>query len=321
MTSTPISLRSGMLRCGSLRYRGFPILSVSRFGSTPRGCDFSGEKSQKYFEYHRLEEQIYRWWEDAGFFRPKEDSSREPFVMIMPPPNVTGKLHVGHALFVALQDVMARYQRMRGRPTLWLPGTDHAGIATQLLVERQLQNEGVSRMQLGRDEFLKRVWEFKEEHGGHITRQLRRLGASADWTREKFTLDVDMCDVVTEAFIRLHEKGLIYRGSYMVNWSPTLQSALSDLEVEFHEEEGLLYYFKYLLEDDSGDELMSRRFIPVATSRPETILGDTAVCVHPDDVRYKDFVGKKVVVPFSGGRCIPGWYTSYLLSADVGSDC
>lgn len=175
---------------------------------------------------------------------------------------------------------------------------DHAGIATQLLVERQLLKEGTSRLELGRDAFIEKVWEWKEEKGGYITGQMRRLGASADWSREKFTLQPDMCDAVTEAFVRLHEKGLVYRGSYMVNWSPHLQTAVSDLEVEHAEEQGTLYFFKYMLAD-GGD------FIPVATTRPETILGDSAVCVHPDDERYKNFVGKMVKVPLSD-RLIPG---------------
>jgi valyl-tRNA synthetase len=280
--------------------------------------NFQAEKSSKYFEFQRLEQEIYGWWETEGYFKPIEQTSLnkaapvEPFVMTMPPPNVTGKLHVGHALFVALQDVLARFHRMRGRPTLWLPGTDHAGIATQLLVERQLQKEGLIKEDLGREGFVKRVWEWKEEHGGHITRQLRRLGASADWSREKFTLDSELCGVVTEAFIRLHEKGLVYRGSYMVNWSPSLQTALSDLEVEFSEEEGVMYYFKYELceeeqhQQQGEGEGQGRRFIPVATTRPETILGDTAVCVHPEDSRYRDLIGKQVRVPLSGGRTVPG---------------
>eukprot|EP00598_Pedospumella_elongata_P003041 CAMPEP_0184984386 /NCGR_PEP_ID=MMETSP1098-20130426/13368_1 /TAXON_ID=89044 /ORGANISM="Spumella elongata, Strain CCAP 955/1" /LENGTH=935 /DNA_ID=CAMNT_0027508357 /DNA_START=347 /DNA_END=3154 /DNA_ORIENTATION=- len=215
----------------------------------------------------------------------------------MPPPNVTGYLHMGHAIFIALQDIMSRFHRMRGRPTLWLPGTDHAGIATQLSVERQLAKEGTSRLELGREAFLDKVWQWKDEKGGYITQQMRRLGASADWSREKFTLQPEMSEAVTEAFVRLHEKGLIYRGSYMVNWSPHLQTAVSDLEVEHSEEQSTLYFFKYMLVE--GGE-----FIPVATTRPETILGDSAVCVHPDDVRYQHHIGKMVRVPLSD-RLIP----------------
>ena len=215
----------------------------------------------------------------------------------MPPPNVTGYLHMGHAMFVALQDIMARFHRMRGKATLWLPGTDHAGIATQLLVERDLIKNGLSRQALGREKFLERVWQWKEEKGGYISGQMKRLGASADWSRERFTLEPDMSDSVTEAFIRMYEKGLVYKGDYLVNWSPNLQTAVSDLEVEYAEEVGKLYQFKYPLSDGSG-------FIPVATTRPETILGDTAVCVHPEDDRYKAFIGKTVRVPMTD-RDIP----------------
>jgi len=254
-----------------------------------------------------FESNIYQWWESSGCFQPdakqtKEESDangRQPYVLPMPPPNVTGRLHMGHAIFVALQDVLARFHRMRGRPVLWLPGTDHAGIATQLQVEKQLIAEGTSREEVGREEFLDRVWTYKAEQGGHITRQLRSLGASADWTRERFTMDNDLSEAVSEAFVRLHDKGLIYRGEYMVNWAPMLKTAVSDLEVEYSEEEGKLYFFKYMVEGSDGE------FLPVATTRPETIMGDTAVCVHPEDERYKDLVGKQAVVPMGGGRTIP----------------
>jgi len=253
-----------------------------------------------------FENKIYQWWESAGCFQPdakqtQEESDangRKPYVLPMPPPNVTGRLHMGHAIFVALQDVLARFHRMRGRPVLWLPGTDHAGIATQLQVEKQLIAEGTSREEVGREEFLDRVWTYKAEQGGHITRQLRSLGASADWTRERFTMDNDLSEAVSEAFVRLHDKGLVYRGEYMVNWAPLLKTAVSDLEVEYTEEEGKLYFFKYMVE--GTDE-----FLPVATTRPETIMGDTAVCVHPEDERYKDIVGKQAVVPMGNGRTIP----------------
>ncbi|GMH77539.1 hypothetical protein TrST_g5698 [Triparma strigata] len=215
----------------------------------------------------------------------------------MPPPNVTGRLHMGHAIFVALQDVLARFHRMRGRPTLWTPGTDHAGIATQLQVEKRLIAEGKTREEVGREAFLKLAWEYKEEQGGAITTQLRSLGASADWSRERFTMDDDMTEGVVEAFVRLHEKGLVYRGEYIVNWAPQLKTAVSDLEVDYSEEMGKLYYFKYVLE--GSDE-----FLPVATTRPETIWGDTAVCVHPEDSRFKHLVGKRVKVP-TMDRTIP----------------
>jgi valyl-tRNA synthetase len=250
-----------------------------------------------------FESEIYQWWEKSGCFDP--DAKQKPYegqknayVLPMPPPNVTGRLHMGHAIFVALQDVLARFHRMRGRPVLWLPGTDHAGIATQLQVEKALIAEGTTREELGREKFLERCWEYKEEQGGHITRQLRCLGASADWSRERFTMDDDLSIAVTEAFVRLHEKGLVYRGEYMVNWAPMLKTAVSDLEVEYSEEVGKLYFFKYMVDG-------SEEFLPVATTRPETIMGDTAVCVHPEDERYKHLVGKEAVVPMSGGRTVP----------------
>ncbi|KAK9812933.1 hypothetical protein WJX72_005989 [[Myrmecia] bisecta] len=249
----------------------------------------------KNFDPATAEQRIYEWWEEHGYFKPNEESSKEPFTMCMPPPNVTGKLHMGHAMFATLQDIMTRYARMTGRPTLWLPGTDHAGIATQMVVEKLLAAEGTSRQDLGREAFEARVWEWKEQYGGFITQQLRRLGASCDWSRERFTLDTQLSGAVQEAFLRLHQKGLVYRGSYMVNWSPNLQTAVSDLEVDYTEEAGTLYYFKYPVAD-------SDEYLPVATTRPETILGDTAVAVHPEDDRYKHLVGRDCFVPMSGRR-------------------
>lgn len=260
--------------------------------------NFIAESDAKYFDYQKLEEKIYNWWESSGYFKPSDDKNKKSFVIPMPPPNVTGYLHMGHAMFVALQDIMTRYHRMRGKAALWLPGTDHAGIATQLLVERSLIAQGKSRQELGREEFLKQVWQWKGEKGDVIVQQMRRLGASADWSREKFTLDPDMSNAVTEAFVKLYEKGLIYKGDYLVNWSPNLQTAVSDLEVEYSEEVGKLYYFKYLSAANDGT------FIPIATTRPETILGDTAVCVHPNDERYKHFIGQMVKVPMTD-RLVP----------------
>lgn len=206
------------------------------------------------YDPQSFESDIYQWWEDQKCFAPppKPSGSEKPYVLPMPPPNVTGRLHMGHAIFVALQDVLARFHRMRGRSVLWLPGTDHAGIATQLQVEKQLLAEGTSREEVGRGEFLRRTWLYKEEQGGAITQQLRSLGASADWSRERFTMDQDLSDAVVEAFVRLHEKGLVYRGEYMVNWAPLLKTAVSDLEVEYSEEEGKLYYFKYMVDGSEG---------------------------------------------------------------------
>ncbi|HOU41724.1 MAG TPA: class I tRNA ligase family protein, partial [Promineifilum sp.] len=245
----------------------------------PKAYDFSG-----------TEERLYQWWEENGWFKPEaRPADAEPFVISIPPPNVTGELHMGHAMFVALEDLMIRRARMQGRAALWVPGTDHAGIATQLQVERMLRDEGTSRAEVGRDEFLRRTWEWKARYGGQITHQLRRLGASCDWERERFTLDEGLSAAVREAFVRLYRLGLIYQDEYLVNWSPGLQTAVSDLEVEYSEEQGLLYYFQY--------PVAGGGFLPVATTRPETILGDTAVAVHPDDARYAALVGQMALVP------------------------
>ncbi|KAK9154632.1 hypothetical protein Sjap_002112 [Stephania japonica] len=260
---------------------------------------FTSPEIAKSFDF-TSEERIYNWWESQGFFKPNFNSCGDPFVISMPPPNVTGSLHMGHAMFVTLEDIMVRYQRMRGRPTLWVPGTDHAGIATQLVVERMLAAEGIKRISMNRDEFIGRVWEWKEKYGGVITTQIRRLGASCDWTRERFTLDEQLSRAVVEAFIRLHEKGLIYQGSYMVNWSPSLQTAVSDLEVEYSEEPGTLYYIKYRVAGGSRDD-----YLTIATTRPETLFGDTAVAVHPEDDRYSKYIGRMAIVPMTFGRHVP----------------
>ena len=252
----------------------------------------------KAYDFKSTEPRIYEMWEAGGYFKPWNDPNKpdfdpnvEPFVLAIPPPNVTGELHIGHPMFVSIEDLMVRYHRMKGYSTLWIPGTDHAGIATQLMVERDLlKNEEVTREELGREEFVKRTWEWKKKYGSIITNQIRRLGASCDWSRERFTLDPGLSRAVREAFVRLYEKGLIYRGPRLINWSPGLKTAVSDLEVEYSEEEATLYYFKYKLAD-------SDEFIPVATIRPETILGDTAVAVHPDDERYKKYIGNTVIVP------------------------
>jgi valyl-tRNA synthetase len=259
----------------------------------------------KTYDFKTSEDRIYQWWQEQGYFRPGNDPNEpgfdptiRPYVISIPPPNITGELHLGSALFVSLEDLMIRYHRMKGIPTLWVPGSDHAGIATQLQLEKALLLEGLSREQIGREEFVKRTWSWKEKYGGIITGQIRRLGASCDWKRERFTLDAGLSSAVREAFVRLYEKGLIYRGPRLINWSPGLKTAVSDLEVEYSEEPGKLYYFKYMLAG-SADE-----FIPVATTRPETILGDTAVAVHPDDPRYQKYIGRKVTVPILG-REIP----------------
>jgi valyl-tRNA synthetase len=262
------------------------------------------EPLPKTYDFKSVENRIYEMWEVKGCFRPFNDPNKpdfdpsiKPFVISIPPPNVTGELHLGHAMFVSMEDLMIRYHRMKGYSTLWVPGSDHAGIATQLQVEKALNKEGLTREQIGREEFLKRAWAWKEKYGGIITRQIRRLGASCDWQRERFTLDEGLSRAVREAFVHLYEKGLIYRGPRLINWSPGLKTAVSDLEVEYFEEPGTLYYFKYMLTGSSD-------YIPVATTRPETILGDTAVAVHPQDQRYQKFIGRKAVVPMLG-REIP----------------
>jgi len=230
------------------------------------------------------EKDIYSLWEKSGAFEAKIVEGKKPFTIMMPPPNVTGKLHIGHAMFITLEDILTRYHRMQGQPTLWLPGTDHAGIATQNVVEKSLKKEGKSRHDLGREEFIKRVWEWKNEYGGEITHQLRAMGASCDWSRERFTLDEGMSAAVNEAFVRFYEKGLIYQGLRTVNWCPRCHTAIADDEVEYKHEVGKFYHLKY------GPFVL-------ATARPETKLGDTAVAVHPGDKRYKDMVGKKYMIP------------------------
>ena len=259
----------------------------------------------KAYDFRSTEERLYKFWEERGFFAPSSDPkkpgfdpTKKPFVISIPPPNVTGELHLGHALFVAMEDLMIRYHRMKGVPALWVPGSDHAGIATQMLVERSLARQGKRRDDYSREDFLKIMWEWKEKYGGMIFKQIRRLGASCDWSRTRFTLDAGLSRAVREAFVTLFEKGLIYRGPRMINWSPSLRTAVSDLEVEYSQEPGKLYYFRYMLADDSGE------FLPVATTRPETILGDTAVAVHPEDERYQKYIGKRVRVPMLG-REIP----------------
>jgi len=252
----------------------------------------------KTFDPKTAEPRLYARWEASGAFSPTDDPSAEPFSVVIPPPNVTGSLHIGHALNNTLQDVLIRFERMRGKAALWLPGTDHAGIATQMVVERQLAAEGnIGRRDMGREAFVERVWAWKAESGGTITRQLRRLGASCDWSRERFTLDEGLSAAVRKVFVTLHKQGLLYRDKRLVNWDPHLQTAISDLEVEQREVDGHFWRFAYPLEDGSGE-------IVVATTRPETMLGDTAVAVNPKDVRYAHLVGKRVRLPIVG-RLIP----------------
>ncbi|MFZ5799059.1 MAG: valine--tRNA ligase, partial [Thermodesulfobacteriota bacterium] len=251
----------------------------------------------KAYEFSEVEQRWYALWEDQRTFAARLDAGRSAFSIVIPPPNVTGVLHIGHALNNTLQDILIRYHRMRGHNTLWVPGTDHAGIATQNVVERQLATEKKTRHDLGRERFIERVWQWRAEKGGTIINQLKRIGASCDWERERFTMDEGLSVAVREVFVRLYHEGLIYKGDYIVNWCPRCQTALADDEVEHDPTQGKLYHIRYPFADGSGQ-------VVVATTRPETMLGDTAVAVHPDDERYADRQGAEVILPLTG-RTIP----------------
>ena len=243
-----------------------------------------------------IEQKWYKFWEENKLFAPEENSSKSPFTIVIPPPNVTGNLHMGHALDNSIQDVLIRYKKMQGFNALWVPGTDHAGIATQNVVAKALRKDGITKEQLGREEFIKRVWKWKEEYGGNITRQLRRLGCALDWTRERFTLDEGLSKAVTREFVTLYNEGLIYRGKRLVNWCPKCGTAISDIEVEHETKKGKLWWIRYPVEG-TGDGGRGTKFVVVATTRPETMLGDTAVAVNPKDKRYKKLIGKMLVLP------------------------
>ncbi len=245
----------------------------------------------KVYEPQQVEAQIYKMWEDGGFFRPGTDRTKKPFTIVMPPPNVTGQLHMGHAMDATLQDTLIRFKRMQGYNALWLPGVDHAGIATQIKVEEELRvKEGLTRYDLGREKFLERVWDWKHKYGNRIVEQQKKLGASCDWERARFTMDEGCSAAVREVFVSLYEKNLIYKGSRIINWCPHCVTALSDAEVEYVDKPGHLWHIRYPMADGSGE-------VVVATTRPETMLGDTGVCVNPNDERYKDIVGKTVILP------------------------
>jgi len=252
----------------------------------------------KTFNPAAVEEKHYTLWEEKNAFAANHEAGKEPYTIMMPPPNVTGSLHMGHALTFTLQDILIRYNRMKGKDALWQPGTDHAGIATQMVVERRLEAEGVTRHDLGRDKFIDKIWEWKAQSGGTIVNQLRRLGASADWAKERFTMDEGLSEAVRKVFVELYKQDLIYRDKKLVNWDPKLHTAISDLEVEQREVNGKMWYFNYPLEGEDG------KFVTVGTTRPETMLGDTGVAVHPDDERYKDLIGKNVILPIVN-RAIP----------------
>ncbi|MFQ3546832.1 MAG: class I tRNA ligase family protein, partial [Termitinemataceae bacterium] len=247
---------------------------------------------EKAYNPKSFEDRIYEQWKTAGSFQPQLVKGKQPFVVVIPPPNVTGVLHMGHGLNNSLQDIVVRFHRMRGEPTLWVPGTDHAGIATQNVVEKRLKKEGKSRHDLGRDKFVEETWKVKKEHHSIISRQLAKIGASVDWSRERFTLDEGLSAAVREVFVTLYERGLLYKGNYLVNWCASCGTALSDDEVEHEDLSGSLYHIRYPVVGSKGTA-----WVEIATTRPETLLGDTAVAVHPEDPRYTDLVGKHVELP------------------------
>ena len=266
----------------------------------------------KSFEPRDIEQRWYKHWEESGYFAAGNAPGRDAYCIMLPPPNVTGTLHMGHAFQHTLMDALVRYHRMKGLNTLWQPGTDHAGIATQIVVERQLDAKKISRHDLGREAFVEKVWEWKEQSGSTITRQMRRLGTSPDWSRERFTMDEGLSKAVTEVFVRLYNEGLIYRGKRLVNWDPVLGTAVSDLEVISEEEDGFMWHIRYPLEEAEGALI-------VATTRPETLLGDVAVAVHPEDERYKHLIGKHVRLPIAE-RTIPIIADDYV-DPEFGTGC
>jgi valyl-tRNA synthetase len=245
---------------------------------------------EKVYDPKQVESRLYKNWLEKGYFTPRVDEDKEPFCIVIPPPNITGQLHMGHALDNTMQDIIIRWKRMQGYSTLWLPGTDHASIATEAKIKEKLAEEGLTKYDLGRDAFLERAWEWKEQYGGRIVEQLKHLGSSLDWSRERFTMDEGCSKAVTHVFIKLYEKGLIYQGDRIINWCPDCKTALSDAEVEYEEKQGFFWHILYPVK--GSDEVLT-----IATTRPETMLGDTAVAVHPEDPRYQHLIGKTIVLP------------------------
>ena len=258
----------------------------------------------KGYEPKDVEDRWYRYWEENGLFRPEKNSNKDPFCIVIPPPNVTGSLHMGHALNNTLQDILCRYKKMKGYNVLWQPGTDHAGIATQNVVEKDLASKGTDRHQIGRERFIESVWEWREKYGGMIIKQLKKLGSSCDWSRERFTMDEGLSRAVREVFVRLYNEDLIYRGDYIINWCPRCHTALADLEVEHEDRDSHLYHIHYPFENREGH-------LTVATTRPETLLGDTAVAVNPEDERYQGLSGLNVLLPVLK-RSIPVIFDKYV---------
>ena len=270
------------------------------------------ENLEKNYDSSKVENRWYEFWEKNHLFAPSDDDTKPSFSIVIPPPNVTGKLHMGHAMDETMQDILVRYKRLKGFNTLWVPGTDHAGIATQAKVENMLRDQGILREEIGREAFLEHCWDWKKQYGNTITQQIRKLGASCDWERERFTMDEGCSKAVREAFVSLYEQGLIYQGNYIVNWCPHCQTTISDIEVEHEENQGKLYYLNYPLEDGSGK-------VTIATTRPETMFGDTAVAVHPEDERYNSFIGKNVILPIVN-KAIPVIADEYV-EREFGTGC
>ena len=267
----------------------------------------------KTYDPQGIESRLYKKWEDNGYFHATVDRSKKPFTIVMPPPNITGQLHMGHALDNTMQDILIRYKRMQGYNALWQPGTDHAAIATEVKVIKALKEQGIDKNDLGREKFLEKCWEWKDEYGSRIVNQLKKLGSSADWERERFTMDKGCSDAVLEVFIKLYEKGYIYKGSRIVNWCPVCKTSISDAEVEHEEQDGFFWHINYPV---IGEE---DRFVEIATTRPETMFGDTAVAVNPDDERYKDIIGKKLLLPIVN-REIPVIADAYV-DKEFGTGC
>ncbi|MBO4535217.1 MAG: class I tRNA ligase family protein, partial [Clostridia bacterium] len=257
-----------------------------------------------------FEKDIYKFWEDNNYFGAKPNPDKKPYTIVIPPPNITGQLHMGHALNHTLQDILVRYRRMQGYETLWLPGTDHASIATEVKIVEAMAQEGLTKEAVGREEFLRRAWDWKRQYGGRIVTQMKKLGDSCDWNHEAFTMDDNLSHAVRKVFVDLYDKGLIYQGDRIINWCPHCKTALSDAEVEYQEQASFLWHIRYPLSDGSG-------WITVATTRPETMLSDTAVAVHPDDPRYKDVIGKELILPLVNKR-IPVVADTYV-EKDFGS--
>ena len=266
----------------------------------------------KTYDPSSFEDRLYKTWSERGYFKPSDDRNAPTYSIVIPPPNITGQLHMGHALDNTLQDVLVRYKRMKGFSTLWVPGTDHASIATEAKIVEAMRREGITKDDIGRDGFLERAWAWKRTYGGRIVEQLKKLGSSCDWSRERFTMDEGCSEAVREVFVRLYEKGLIYRGKRIINWCPKCLTSISDAEVEYEEQPGHFWHIRYLFEDGSG-------YVEIATTRPETLLGDTAVAVHPDDERYKNIVGKMLILPLVGRR-IPVVADEYV-ERDFGTGC